>query len=73
MAHELTADQLEALEKLVDASTLATVLEALAEVCHEKAEHLRVNWQDSGMAVAWTRAGNRIQATANTIYNRDKV
>lgn len=49
-----TVEQLqEELEKLVDAWNLATILEALASVCADKAEHLRVNWQDPTSARQW--------------------
>lgn len=49
------------LEALVDRMSLSVVLEALAEVCHEKAEHLRSEWQDSLTASWWDDKGNRIE------------
>lgn len=69
----LSRERLEALEAMVDSATLAEVLEALADICHEKADHLRVNWQDSGMAVVWDRAGGRVQTLSQVVYDRDKV
>jgi hypothetical protein len=39
-------DVMEALEKLVDAHTLGTVLWMLADVCAAKADHLRTDWQE---------------------------
>ena len=50
-------DQLEA---MIDKTSLNDVLEMLAEICHEKAEHLRCNWQDETAARQWERWGNRI-------------
>lgn len=50
-------DQLEA---LIDGSSLDDVLEMLVEICHEKAEHLRCNWQEEAAAKQWDRWGNRI-------------
>lgn len=49
-----------ALEPLVDASSTSDVLLALARVCNEKAEHLRVNWQDAITARAWDTLARRI-------------
>jgi hypothetical protein len=51
------ADQL---ESLIDRSSLATVLEALSQVCGEKADHLRSNWQDRTTAKSWDKAGHAI-------------
>ena len=45
------------LETLIDRNTLATVFEAIANVCHGKAEHLKANWQDSWGEKAWTDLG----------------
>lgn len=51
----------EMLEGLVDRWTLTDVLEQLARVCGEKAEHLRSNWQDNESARVWDRMYNRIR------------
>lgn len=53
---DLTQDERETLERMIDAAGLGSVLEALSEVCDEKAEHIRVNWQDSSTARAWAEA-----------------
>ena len=57
----------EALEALVDEADVATVAELLAEVCHEKAEHLFSNWQDRKAAALYTRAGQRLITAAARI------
>ncbi len=36
------------LEAMIDSNGLVAVLDALADICAEKAAHLRENWQDSG-------------------------
>jgi len=46
-----------ALEALVDAHSVRAVLLDLAAICHEKAEHVRVNWQDGPIVKKWDRAG----------------
>ena len=46
----------EALERLVDASSLWCVVEALAVIAMEKAEHIQSNWQDEHLAQDWALA-----------------
>jgi hypothetical protein len=48
------------LERFVDSHTLATVIDNLAEVCRDKAEHLRSNWQDEQAAKSWERDGIKL-------------
>jgi hypothetical protein len=57
----------ETLERLVDENGLAVVLEALAAICHEKAEHVQSNWQDTGLAKCWKSAGRRVEAVAGVV------
>jgi hypothetical protein len=58
------ADQL---EPLIDRSSLAAVLEALCQVCWEKADHLRSNWQDHAAAKSWDKAANSIDRIIHKI------
>lgn len=37
---------IDALEALIDQTSLSSVFEALSEICNEKAEHLQANWQE---------------------------
>ena len=53
-------DLIAAIEPLLDQSSLADVLLAIARVCNEKAEHLRCNWQDEASAKVWDKAAKRI-------------
>lgn len=57
-------EQQEALERMIDSGSLAGLLENLEAVCHEKAEHLRSNWQDEPTAKAWERVALRIDRAA---------
>jgi hypothetical protein len=43
------------LEELVDSRGLNAVLDTLADICHEKAEHIRCNWQDHPSSVGLDR------------------
>ena len=51
---------IEAIEPLVDSTSLVDVLLALARMCNEKAEHLQCNWQDADGAKVWDRAARAI-------------
>lgn len=42
------------IESLIDRHGLAKVLRAIEEVCQRKAEHIAVNWQDTGLAKRWS-------------------
>jgi hypothetical protein len=48
------------LEDMIDKSSLGDVLEMLVEICYEKADHLRHNWQDEAAAKQWERWGKKI-------------
>lgn len=60
----VTAHQQDTLEKLVDACGLDLVLGSLANICAEKAAHVRHNWQDEKLARQWLKAMQRCNATA---------
>lgn len=47
-------------EALVDATSVRDVMDALAAMCGEKAEHIRSSYQDETTAKAWEKAGSRI-------------
>ena len=58
----------EELEPIVDASSVSAILEALSDICHLKADHIKTNWQDLAMARQWTIAGvecNKAQDRVN--------
>ena len=57
---ELIQSEREQLEALIDATDLAAVLMALSEICGEKAEHIRSNWQDERTARCWDSAAGVI-------------
>ena len=57
---QITEEQAEALEKLIDTHGLGTVVEAIALICGEKGEHLRTNWQDAAAAKEWDKNSQRL-------------
>ena len=60
-------DLLETLEELIDKHGLTHVVNTLAVVCLEKAEHLRANWQDSTTARVWETDGKTLTKAAHSI------
>jgi hypothetical protein len=44
------------LEQLIDRNGLDAVLDALRDICAEKAEHVLTNWQDKQAAKDWDQA-----------------
>ena len=57
------------LESLIDKYGVSEVLHAIACICYEKAEHIRVNWQDYGsQPINFDKVGNLIGAMADRIY-----
>ncbi len=48
------------LERIIDREGLNTVLDAISEICFDKATHIAICWQDTKTAKAWTKAGNRL-------------
>lgn len=55
------------LEQAIDGIGLQRVLNLIANICHEKAEHVRTNWQDGTLARAWERDGARIERCASKV------
>lgn len=63
----MKAEDKTTLEGLVDQYNLDNVVGALAEICFEKAEHVRTNWQDAYGARKWVQAGNQLMITCMNI------
>lgn len=54
------------LENLIDAYGLTLILEAIAEISGEKANHLACNWQDAKSAALWERVASKVWSAATT-------
>ena len=55
------------LERLIDSTSLAKVVEMLSGIAGEKADHIRTNWQDDRLASRWQRVANRLDKVAGDI------
>jgi hypothetical protein len=58
-------DLIEHLETIVDDRGLLDMLIALECMCSEKADHLRVNWQDKSAAKEWDKMAVLIRKVAD--------
>jgi hypothetical protein len=63
----LTPEQKLILESLIDASSLADVLETVGDICGEKSQHIAENWQDTPLAALWNRAASRVGTCASSV------
>lgn len=70
MIDSITTQQQADLESMIDSTTLAIVLDALAAICDEKADHLNTNWQDPTAARHWSDMAGRIATAANAARNK---
>lgn len=65
--YTLTDQEKDALEAMLDRTSLATVLEGLSEVCDYKEAHVRSHWQDFHRARQWHRASCRLVKVAGEV------
>lgn len=70
MAHsnpskEALGNDLVALETMIDRTSVHYVLELLAQIMREKADHIRENYQDESLARAWISSSSTVQRCAD--------
>lgn len=56
-------EALDAIEDLIDKHDLPRVLEAIAEICSAKADHVASNWQDYALEKQWNKRAELMLAT----------
>jgi hypothetical protein len=61
MITEITRAQI---EFAIDTMGVSGLLSAIAEICNEKADHLRENWQDNAAAKDWDKTAHKVYALA---------
>lgn len=64
MVRDLNIGERTELESMIDKTSLGAILEALSDICGEKAKHIRANWQDNSLAKKWDIACGRIGCMA---------
>ena len=50
---DLNQTELDQLETLIDAVGIESILMGISDICGEKADHIRANWQDNVLARRW--------------------
>ena len=55
------------LEQAIDSTTLADVLEAIADICAEKSSHIEETWQDGQLSRQWLDAAKVVRATSEKL------
>lgn len=55
------------IEQLIDMLGTDQLLHGIAQVCFEKAEHIRTNWQDQELAQLWDKRADKITSLANKL------
>jgi hypothetical protein len=60
----LTGKDFSDLERLIDKSSVRSVVHAIGVVCGEKSAHIWENWQDEPLALLWAREGEKIERFA---------
>jgi len=61
----LTQAQRDELEMLIDATGLSQVLDAIAQICEEKADHVQASYGDRTTAGSWRRDARQIEQKLN--------
>lgn len=61
------ADARTRLEQLIDAFGLADVTGLLVEICADKANYVRANYQDKANANMWENAGNALDKATDKL------
>jgi hypothetical protein len=50
----------EDIEAMLDSMSVVDVLRIMSQICYEKAEYLRTDYQDSETARAWEKVGRAV-------------
>lgn len=66
MSRELTQAQSDAIEQIIDATSLASVLSAIESICELKRDHIEVSYGDADLAQHWHSAGYRVRKCAES-------
>ena len=67
----ITEDEVDLIESIIDKRGLAQVMMALVHITGEKAEHVRSNWQDDELANRWDKVSDAlISSKVSELINR---
>jgi hypothetical protein len=58
------------MEEVMDKEGLAQLVQLVAEICYEKAEHVLTNWQDKNLAKLWEKDAKLLERVVGAINIR---
>lgn len=70
MSEQFTRMDKETLERLIDAYGLNAFLENAAEICHEKADHVRSSYNDNTTADTWDQASTNLMVASEFVFRK---
>lgn len=56
----MTSYEQQLIEEIVDKYGLMALVDSVCQVCYDKAEHIRTNYQDEVLAKQWDDAGKSL-------------
>jgi hypothetical protein len=59
--------------EFIDRYGLPRIIDAMADICHLKAEHIQSNWQDNLLADKWGELASKIEVFNQTICEQAKA
>ena len=73
MAEVLSQNARDLLEAWIDKHGLSEVVATIADLCDEKAQHIRTNWQDEQTASVWESAARHMNNADSKIPDTLKL
>ena len=64
----ISQSQKDELEIMIDRSSLHEVLNALADICAQKADHIQSNYQDKPLAKTWMKVSWKLTKLENDVF-----
>ena len=67
MTRDLNQQEQDAIEAIIDGTSLKAVLEAISAICEEKADHIQANYNDPATARVWNEACGHVGCTSVSV------
>ena len=69
--YDMTLHDKDYIEDMIDEHGLQHVIETISDVCYEKEQHIKENWQDIPLSATWNKAARYLFTCAMTTKIRD--
>ncbi len=66
----MTKEDKDMIEQIIDRNGLHKTLLLIEDICFEKAEHVRTNWQDEVLSKMWEHAANQVNMSAEFVNQK---